>query len=88
MELNKKKTALVFGTIAGVWHVLWSALVGLGWAQSWMDFVFSMHFLENPLIVGAFSFGTALGLVALTFALGCVFGWIFASVWNTLHRQQ
>lgn len=59
----------------------------MGWAQAWMDFVTSMHFLNNPFTVGAFSFGTALGLIAITFVVGSVVGWVFATVWNRVHRH-
>ncbi|MDO8585298.1 MAG: hypothetical protein Q7R85_04255 [bacterium] len=88
MELQHKKVALTFGVFVGGLHVVWSALVALGWAQGLLDFITTLHFINNPVAVGPFSFGIAALLVAVTFAVGYAVGWVFASVWNKMHAQS
>lgn len=88
MELNKKKVGVIVGAFVGGLHVLWSLLVLLGLAQPFQDFVFSMHFLNNPFTVGAFSLGTAVLLVLITSVVGYLVGWVLAAIWNRVHRPQ
>lgn len=84
---DKNKTGIAFGTLAALWHLLWSILVAVGITQSWIDFVFSIHFLNNPFTVSAFNAGTALMLIVITGILGYVFGWVFAYIWNWAHKK-
>ncbi|MCL5411202.1 MAG: hypothetical protein M1150_00420 [Patescibacteria group bacterium] len=84
--LNERKVALTFGLFISGWHVLWSLLVLLAVAQPILNFVFWMHMLANPFTVTGFTFLQALTLVVVTFLFGCAIGWVFAWLWNRLHR--
>lgn len=84
--VSPNKTGLVFGLLFGAWHALWAALVAFGWAQSLLDFVLYLHFIKPIYVIADFKIGVALGLVALTSAIGYVIGLIAASVWNAIHR--
>ena len=53
-----------------------------------IDFVFWLHFIAPPYQVAAFVPARALGLIAVTAALGYVWGWIGAAVWNALRRER
>lgn len=88
MELHKKKTALTFGAFIGGWHVVWSVFVALGWAQGWLNFVASLHFLNHSITIQPFALGKAAVLVTSAFLGGCIGGWVFAALWNALHRQR
>jgi hypothetical protein len=83
--INPNKAGLAFGALLGLWHLLWSLLVALGWAQTLIAFVFRIHFLKPALVVEGFSFLFALILIVITSVIGYVFGYLFAVVWNWLH---
>ncbi len=86
MKLNPNKTGLALGGLFALSHAGWSVLVAIGLAQALLDFVYSIHFLSNPFVVEAFSLTTALTLVVFTAVVGYVFGWVFALIWNKLHK--
>ncbi|MFA5932805.1 MAG: hypothetical protein WCV81_00895 [Microgenomates group bacterium] len=84
MKLDKNKTALSVGVFMGVMHIGWSTLVALGLAQTLMDKIYGLHFLNNPFNVMSFDLTTAAILVVVTFVVGLVMGWLFAYIWNQL----
>jgi len=86
--LDEKKTALSFGCFMAVMHAIWSAMVFIGIAQWWLDWIFGLHFIKPVYSITAFSIITALTLVIVTFAVGAVFGFVFAKVWNWAGKQK
>lgn len=87
MQTNKYLVGLVFGIVGAVWHVFWSLLVWVGWAQAFIDFIFRLHFITPPYTISTFDFGTAALLVGVVFVLWFVLGFIAALVWNVFHHQ-
>ncbi len=87
MTINSVKAGLALGALMGVWHLCWSILVALGWAQPVIDFVFWMHFIKPVYVVGAFDPAIAAVLIVITSLTGFVFGWLFALLWNRLHAR-
>lgn len=87
MEAVKpNKVGIVFALLYGGWHTLWAILVGVGFAQPLLNFVFWVHFLKPPFVVGEFSVGIALILIAVTAVIGYIIGVILAVLWNWVHR--
>lgn len=88
MKLDQSKTALILGVFVGLMHAVWSVLIALGLAQMWMDWIFSLHFLNNPFNVLSFNLITAITLTVVTFIVGYIMGWVFAYIWNQLISKK
>lgn len=86
MKLNPHKTALVVGAFAGLWHFVWGLLVAGGLTSQILDFVYGIHFLNNPFTVSAFDATKWVTLIVVTAVLGYVFGYVFALLWNRLAK--
>lgn len=67
MKTNKYLVGLVFGIVGAVWHLFWSVLVWLGWAQGFIDFIFRLHFITPPYKITPFDLRTAAMLVTIVF---------------------
>lgn len=88
IKLDPQKTGLGVGSLAGLMHALWSVMVAMGMAQGWMDWVFSIHFINNPFTVGTFDLITAVTLVVVTSIIGFAIGYLFATVWNYWQKKN
>lgn len=88
LKLVVGKTALVFGFFVALMHAVWMLLIFLGVAQFYLNWIFGLHLLSNPYLVLPFNFGTALMLVVFTFVVGYIMGWVFAFIWNRLHKGR
>lgn len=85
-QINAGKAGLVLGAVFGGWHLCWSVLVALGWAQPAINFVFWMHFIKPIYVIEPFEFVRAVILIVVTGGVGFVIGWVFALIWNALHK--
>lgn len=84
--INPNKAGLALGFFFGGWHLLWSLLVALGWAQPLIDFIFWIHFIKPVYVIEPFNVGIALLLVAVTASIGYAIGCTFGLLWNRIHR--
>lgn len=76
------KVGLVFGSFLGFFHIVWSLLVALGWAQGLLNFIFGLHMIKPVFEVSDFNFTTAAMLVVVTAIIGYIFGSVAAFLWN------
>lgn len=86
-ELSGGKLGLIFGAFLAVMHLIWAIMVGFGMAQGYVDWIFKLHFMNNPFIIGTFDLVTAIYLLIVTFVIGYILGWIFAWVHNSIHKS-
>jgi hypothetical protein len=84
--INPIKAGWALGTLLGLWHLTWSALVAVGWAQAVIDFVFWMHFIKPVYVIEAFDPAVALVLVIVTSSVGFVIGAVLGLLWNWIHK--
>lgn len=82
---NKNKTGLVFGALLGGLHLIWSLLVMFGIAQMIYDFILWAHMIHLAIVIGPFDLTASITLIVLTSAVGYVFGYVGAWVWNRVH---
>lgn len=85
-KLDKKETGLLLGAFMALFHAAWSLVVATGLAQTFLDWIYGLHFLINPFVVQPFDLVTAVTLVLVTFVFGFLFGWIFAFLWNKVKK--
>jgi len=90
MKLNKNKVALALGLFVGLVHLVWAILVLLipGSLQAFLNWIYGVHFLNNPFFITGFNLVNAIFLVLATFAVGYVYGWVFAEVWNWVQKKK
>jgi hypothetical protein len=82
--INKRLLGLALGTFLGLCHFLWAWLVLTGLAQSLMNWIFQLHFIQPPYTLLPFNIGTAVALIVVTFVTGYASGWCLGAVWNWL----
>lgn len=87
---NKNKIGLIFGIFLAVMHALWSLAVAVmpGYLQKFLDWAFELHSLKPIYVITSFNLVNAILLVALTFVVGYVFGWVFAVIWNWVKKGE
>ena len=84
---NPNKIGVVIAVLIGGWHVAWSLLVLVGWAQPILDFIFWAHMIKPVYVVTPFDPIAAIVLIAVTIMIGYVLGLVGAVIWNRLHRR-
>lgn len=85
-RINIGKAGLVLCAVIGGWHLCWSALVALQWAQPVIDFVFWIHFIKPIYVIEPFEIVRAAILLIVTAGVGFFVGSVFALMWNALHE--
>ncbi len=85
-HINPTKTALTVGAFIAGWHIVWSLLVAVGWAQPLINFVLWMHMMSMPWVVKPFDLTASVTLVVITWVFGYIIGYAFAKIWNRMHR--
>ncbi|MDO8579580.1 MAG: hypothetical protein Q7R72_01780 [bacterium] len=85
--INTHKLGLVLGGFAGLIHIVWVILVGLGWAGPLLAFIYRIHFIDFSFAITEFSFGGAVTLIVLTSFIGYVLGNIIGLLWNFVYKE-
>ena len=87
MKCDEKKVAMTFGLLVGSMHLVWAVIVASGLAQSLLDFIYGLHFLNNPFTVNPFDLTNAIILVLFTTVVGYIVGWVGTWLWNKVYKK-
>jgi hypothetical protein len=86
--LTPHKVGLALGGLAGLIHLIWSILVGAGWAQPFLNWILRLHMIQPYATILPFSLGTAVALIVVTTVIGYIVGNILATIWNMVHKMK
>lgn len=78
------RIALVVATFVAAMHAIWASAVALGIGQTYLDWIFPLHLLNNPYIVAPFNLLTALLLTVVAFVATYVSTLLFLWLWKAI----
>ena len=81
------RTSMIGGLCLASLHFCWLILVFVGSAQPLLDFIFKLHMLNSPFQVQPFDYLLAIGLLGITFLIGCFYGFVFYMIKHLIHKQ-
>lgn len=86
---NKNKVGLAVGLWMMIVHAVWLFFVGVApqGLQSFMNWIFGLHHLNNPYAIMPFAFSKAIMLLIVTLIFGYIFGWLLAFAWKWAHKR-
>ncbi len=87
MKFKPPEVGLYTGILIAAFHAIWASLVAFGFAQGILDFIYSIHFLNNPFQIQPFTISTALTLIVFTFVVGFVAGAAGTWLWNKMQKK-
>jgi hypothetical protein len=67
-------------------HLVWSIFIALGWAQAIVNFSLWAHMVSLSFVVKAFDLSAAATVIIIASLIGYVVGYVFAKIWNWMHR--
>ncbi len=88
MKTDKHQLGLKFGLVTAVLHLIWVVAILVGVAESFMDWTMSIIFVEFPYTIIDPTITGTIALMALTFVLGYITGWLLAAIWNWLNKKK
>jgi hypothetical protein len=86
MKANPRKLGMVFATMLGGVHLVWSVFVALGWAQALVTFSLWAHMMHFNFTVGPFDMTAAVTLIIVASLIGYCIGYVAGNVWNRVHK--
>lgn len=74
---KESKVAMAVALFVAALHALWAICVALGLGQTYLDWIFPLHLLNNPFSVMSFNFLNAALLVVVAFVATYLAGLLF-----------
>ncbi len=84
--MKPTRVGIAFGLFLGAFHLFWALLVAFGLAQPLLDFVFMLHMINPPYVVGPFNVLSTIGLIIFTSLVGYIAGYLFVTLLNWAHK--
>lgn len=85
--LNANSVGFVFGGVLAFWHLIWSIMVALGVAQTYLTWILNLHRISLDVTILPFSLPTAVTLILITGIIGYFIGYIFSIMWNAVIKK-
>ena len=82
------KSMILGGVLLSSLHFTWLVLAYIGIAQEVMDFIFKIHMLNSPLQVQPFEWSYAFLLIAITFSVGAIYGWLYSVIQKLVNQRE
>ena len=79
---------IICGAFFALGHAFWSLMVALGLAQSFLNWILALHFVNNPFTIRPFDITTAATLVVFVFIVWYIIGWVSGWMWNWLITKK
>ncbi len=87
-KIKGHKPAFVVGLFVAAMHAIWALAVALGIGQTFLDWIYPLHFLNSLYSVMDFNVLTAAVLVVVAFVSSYVSTWLFVLLWNTVKIKK
>ena len=87
-QLAALKSMFLGAALLSSLHFAWLVLVYMGIAQVVMDFIFKIHMLNSPLQVQPFEWSYAFILIAITFSVGAIYGWLYSVIQKLVNQRE
>jgi len=87
-KIDVNRLGLTFAIFMAVLHAFWAICVAVGIGQTYLNWIFPLHFVSGIFSVTTFSFWGALLLIVVAFIAGYVCGVILAAIWNILRKKR
>lgn len=87
LKLNPHKVGLTVATMFVIVHTIWGVGIALGFAQTLLPWMMSLHFINMPHSFVDFNLTNLLTLLVVVAVRGYVGGYILASVWNYWNKK-
>ncbi|MBI5457329.1 hypothetical protein HY971_01205 [Candidatus Kaiserbacteria bacterium] len=85
MNTNAHKAGLVGAIMLGGFHVVFSVLILLGWAQPLVNFSMWAHMVQSGPAFLPFDAVASLTVIVVAACIGYAVGFILSTVWNKVH---
>lgn len=86
-KISKNNLGLTIGILFVIVHAAWLVLVATGLASSFLNFIFSLHFISINIVITSFDFMPAVALLFIAFISGYISGWLIAALLNWVNRN-
>ena len=85
---KENKIALAVGLYIAVIHALWAVVVAIGVGESYLNWIFPLHFINNLYSVMDFSIMNATLLVIVAFIGGYLATWLFIALMKLMKIKK
>ncbi|OGJ12577.1 hypothetical protein A3K82_00170 [Candidatus Pacearchaeota archaeon RBG_19FT_COMBO_34_9] len=88
LKSKENKIAVTVGLFIAIIHALWAIVVALGVGQTYLDWIFPLHFVDSMYGVMDFSIMNAALLIVTTFVAGYLATWLFIGLMKIMKVRK